>query len=81
MLLVNRWATPTVVALETLDREVAQPGYSSCLALEMRRDLNSAVTLAGGTVYALIYPGLGVRCVGECTVCEVYTCWIDISLL
>ena len=54
MLLVDRWATPTVVALETLDGGVAQPGYSSCLALEMRRDLNSAATLAGGTVYALI---------------------------
>ena len=53
MLLVDRWGTPTV-ALETLDRVAAQPGYSSCLALEMRRDLNSAATLAGGTVYALI---------------------------
>ena len=36
-----------------------------------------------GWRYSLCFncPGLGVRCIGECTVCEVYTCWIDISLL
>ena len=54
VLLVDRWGTLTVMALETLDGGVAQLGYSSCLALELRRDLNSAATLAGGTVYALV---------------------------
>ena len=53
MLRVDKWGIPTVKALNLLDKEVVQSGYSSPHVLETRRDLSSAITWVGGLTHVL----------------------------
>ena len=53
MLHVDKQGTPTLKALNLLDGEVVQSGYSSARVLETRRDLNSVITWVGGLTHVL----------------------------
>ena len=53
MLHVDKQGTPTLKALNLLDGEVVQSGYSSTHVLETRRDLSSAITWVGGSTHVL----------------------------
>ena len=53
MLHVDRQGTPTLKALDPLNRGMAQFGYTSGIVLEMRRELSSVSTMGGGTTDVL----------------------------
>ena len=66
---VDRWGTPTVMVLGTLDGGVGQSGQRSHFVVEMKRDLSSVHILAGETPSVL--PVLTLVSDVEVSVCKV----------